>query len=236
MKKSIFIALFCILSHSFMAQSQTNNTNRRVVIGVNIGPSIDWLSPRTVDYKKDGTILGLRYGIPVDINFTEGDNYYFSTGLKFAHSGGELLFTGIPVEYPESTTDIHRKYRTLYMSIPTGVKLKTPSFSNFVIGGNFGLEHGFLLSSKHTDVYYMNGKEIKDQSKQEHKEALFFRESVYIGPGVEYIIKNDLRVSFYINYSYTISNFFKKKAKNDVTAVREKGHLGAVEFLFGFSF
>lgn len=229
MKKNLLIVVFCLLSTSLMAQMG----GKRVTVGLSVGPSIDWLGPKTEGYEGNGAKMGLRYGIPVDINFTEANNYYFSTGILFSHSGGKLKFTDYrPDQSVPEVADISRKYNSIYISIPTGVKLKAPNFGDFVVAGNFGFYHGFLLSSRYVDSY--NGS--RDSRKADFKRANFFKESLYVGLGVEYIIQDDFRASLYINYSYTLTNYFKNKTNNEYTGQKERGNLNCLEFIFGIQF
>lgn len=231
MKKKLLIVLFCFLSTALAAQN-----GKRVVVGISVGPSIDWLTPRTDGYDGNGAIVGLRYGVPVDINFTQENNYYFTTGVLFSHTGGKLKFPDYLTGQTTEVVNTHRKYNSLYISIPTGVKLKTPSFGNFVFGGNFGFYHGFLLSSKKLDHYDNSGDMIKQTKKSDYKETNFFKESLYVGLGAEYIIRDDFRVTAYINYSYTLTNYFKNKVHNSYTGARERANLGCVELLLGVTF
>jgi len=248
MRKNLLILTLIVLCSTALAQTTEApmTTGKRVSIGVSIGPSMDWLASRTDGYEKDGTILGLRYGIPLDINLTKSTNFYFSTGVKFANTGGKLRFDDI---FTINVNNINifdatrrRKYNAMYVGIPTGVKLKTPTFNNFVIGGHVGLEHGFLISSKkldELDVIILDTKlTAKDEKKSKYTDGYMFRESVYAGLGLEYIIKDSFRVNFYVNYNYTLNNFFKKNnsTKNIVTGLQEKANLHGVEFLLGFSF
>ena len=247
MRKNLLILTFIVLCTTAFAQTAEPpmTTGKRVSIGVSIGPSVDWLASRTDGYEKDGTILGLRYGIPLDINLTKSTNFYFSTGVKFAHTGGMLCFEDtfiIDENIPPFEAIRHRKYNVMYVALPTGVKLKTPTFNNFVIGGHLGLEHGISLSSKkldELDVTILETKlTAKDEKKSKYTDGYMFRESVYAGLGLEYIIKDSFRVNFYVNYNYTLNNFFKKNnsTKNIVTGLQEKANLHGVEFLLGFSF
>lgn len=229
MKKNLLVALFLVMAGALFAQS-----GKRVAIGLSVGPSIEWISPKTEGYVGNGVIAGFKYGVPVDINFTKANNYYFSTGIKFEHTGGKLSF---PFTYEGKEVALNRKYTAMFLSIPTGIKLKTPTFGSMVFGGNFGFLHGFKLNGKHIDTWVdENGNNVQQDKKAEYKNCAFFKESIYVGLGAEYIIQEDFRASFYINYAYTITNYFNKKAINPINSLREKGNPGSVEFVFGIHF
>jgi hypothetical protein len=232
MKKQLFAMLLLLfLAINVMAQS------RRVSIGITVGPSIDWLTPKNDQYNGGGIIAGLRYGIPVNINLTEDENYYFSTGILFQHTGGKLEYKGTLTAYPNEEASFTRKYNSIFLVIPTAITLKTPSFGNFVIVGNFGLLHGFALSSKKYDKVKVGDVEQNDQKKTKFENNSFFKEALYVGLGTEYIIQDNFRASFMINYSYSFTNYYNKKAMNYFDEKeRMKGNLGAVEFVFGIFF
>ena len=236
--KKLYLTIFLIIFGAALWAQSTNPAGRRVTVGLSFGPSIDWLSPKTDNYQGDGIKIGVKYGIPVDINFTKQANYYFSTGLFFSHNGGKLKFMDNTIlDSNTYSVLMNRSYSATYLIIPTGIKLKTPSFKNFVFAGNFGLSHGFLLKGKKLDQCKIGDRDIVDPKKVNYKELLFFKESVYVGVGVEYIIKDDFRANFFINYNYTFTNFFSGKALNEYYGnIKEKGNLGSIDFVFGVTF
>lgn len=210
---------------------------KRVALGVLFGTGMDWLAPKVDSMYKAGVIMNIKYGVPVDINFTTKNNYYFSLGVFVNHSGGKLKFnTWIEDSVQANTTE--RKYRAIYLTIPTGIKLKTPSLNNFVIAANFGLYHSFRLSANYSDKYISHdGTEVKSEKHTYNKGVALFRESAYIGLGLEYVVKNDFRVYFYANYSQGILNFFNSSySENLITGAKDKALLNSVEFLIGITF
>ncbi len=79
--------------------------------------------------------------------------------------------------------------------------------------------------------------EQKDQKKTKFENNSFFKESLYVGMGVEYIIQDNFRANFMINYSYSFTNYYNRKILNYFDEKeRMKGNLGAVEFVFGIFF
>jgi hypothetical protein len=212
---------------------------KRVTLGINMGPSLSWISPKTAKYERDAILCGFHFGIPVDVNFTKSAYYYFHTGVKLEYSGGKLLFpynietAGQSFEIEE----LHRKYTNIYFSIPTGIKLKTPTIKGkWVIGFSFGLSHGFLLNSKKKDHYEIEQTVTDDKKKLLYEGSAFFKESVYGGIGTEYTIKENFKASFYLQYNYTLNNFFNKNAQNNISKAKESGNLNVIDFVFGISF
>lgn len=242
MKRRI-IALFmlCLLWMGQVALAQKPGSHhtgqgRRVSLGICVGSGLDWLMPRgdSLEMKQAGPIATLRYGIPLDINFTKANNYYLTTGIYFQHLGGKaklsLPYTGITGEtvWPDQYV---RTYRAIYLTIPVGVKLKTPDFSNFVFVANFGLQQSFLIQAKAIDKITYKGITETVENNKYYKQTAFFREAGYLGVGLEYIIKDDFRVWLNTNFAYTFTNYFAYK-----NALKEKGNLMSLEISIGCNF
>lgn len=204
---------------------------KRVILGLTVGSGFDWIMPRNEKFNPNGGYANLSYGIPVDINFTTGQFYYFSTGVMFHHLGGKLKFNLYDDNSPTDSVVTNRLYRSIYLTIPTGVKLKTPQFKNFVFGVNFGLYHSFLLSAKSIDKYSIGNTDHKTTNSPYVKQMAIFREAGYLGIGGEYIIKGEFRTFVYINYAYTFTNFFSRNNQ-----LKEKGNVNSIEVIAGFSF
>ena len=214
-----------------------NNFGKRVTLGLAFGIGPNWLNPRSDSLERDGTTAMLKYGIPVDINFTTKENYYFSTGIFFQHGGGKFKFEGIPFEGDSLIQPLTRKYSAIYVSIPTGIKLKTPNIKGFVVGGNFGLLHSFRLTAKAQDTYMQKGEKQKTQKFMYKDETFVFRESGYIGLGLEYVIQDACRIYFYANYVHSFTNFFNaQKSHHPITNEANKATNGGIEFQIGLCF
>ena len=208
---------------------------KRVTLGVAFGIGPGWLNPRTDSVDRAGIVSTMRYGIPLDINFTTKNNYYFTTGVFFSHSGGKLKF----VEDIENVGVLEtvRRYNAIYLSIPTGIKLKTPSMNGFVVASQFGFLHSFRLTAKASDQYKVDEVEVTTNKYMYTKETAWLREAGFIGLGMEYVIKDDFRLYFYATYSHTFLNFFSKKAgANLLSNADMRATTGNVEFLIGICF
>lgn len=228
---------------------------RRVVVGITFGPSFNWMNWKNhkaapAGYERsahESVKLGLRYGVNLDIDLTKSKNFYVSTGVLIEHTGGSLNFNDniYLVDKTLENTNIDRKYKSIYFTIPTAVTLRTPSFNHFIIGGNIGFYHSFNLYSR-----YQSRFQIDPSARETDKETInyvttdwakdnetaLFKESIFAGLGVEYVIKRHLRGKLYINYAQSLNNYFSKNAKNSRTGVQEKAAIGTVEILFGLYF
>lgn len=208
---------------------------KRVTLGVAFGVGPGWLNPRTDSVERAGIVSTLRYGIPLDINFTTKNNYYFTTGLFFSHLGGKLRLVDDIEDV--GIVETARKYNAIYLTLPTGIKLKTPSMKGFVVAAQFGLFHSFRLTAKASDTYEVGEEKVKTDKYTYTKETAWFREAGFIGLGLEYVIKDDFRVYFYATYAHTFINYFGNKAKPDLLSGKDMRATAAnIEFLVGICF
>lgn len=208
---------------------------KRVTLGVSFGIGPGWLNPRTDSVSRAGVINTMRYGIPLDVNFTTKNNYYLTTGVFFSHSGGKLCF----VDNLENVgvTETVRRYTAIYLTLPTGIKLKSPSMKGFVVAAQFGFFHSFRLTAKASDQYEVDEEKVVSNKYMYTKQTAWFREAGFIGLGMEYVIKDDFRVYFYATYAHTFVNFFGKKADPNLLSGNEmRATAGNVEFMVGICF
>lgn len=208
---------------------------KRITLGISFGIGPGMLNPRTDSVNRAGVVNTMRYGIPLDINFTTKNNYYFTTGVFFSHSGGKLRFVdGIE---DVGIVETIRKYNTIYLTIPTGIKLKTPSMKGFVVGAQFGLYHSFRLMAKASDQYKVGEEKVTTNKYMYKEQTALFSEAGFIGLGFEYVIKDDFRVFFYTTYAHTFINFFGKKAEPNFLSGRDmRATAGNIEFMVGICF
>lgn len=228
---------------------------RRVVVGITFGPSFNWMNWKNhkaapLGYERsahESVKLGLRYGVNLDIDLTKSKNFYVSTGVLIEHTGGSLNFNDniYLVDKTLDNTNIDRKYKSIYFTIPTAVTLRTPSFNHFIIGGNIGFYHSFNLYSRYQSRFQIDptAREIDKETINyvttdwaKDNETALFKESIFAGIGFEYVIKRHLRGKLYVNYAQSLNNYFSKNAKNSRTGVQEKAAIGTVEILFGLYF
>ncbi|MCF8378003.1 MAG: PorT family protein [Bacteroidales bacterium] len=169
-KSVIFIIL---LSLPFFLKAQ----NARISILAN--PQISWLSADIEEVSYSGSILGINTGIELDLFFA--DNYAFSTGLKINSIGGSLSYSD-SVSVSSEGEEIRAetvKYRTQYLSVPIGLKLKTVEIGYFTIWVNPGLSPMVRLKAQGY---------IDDESEKQNlsDEIGLLNINYFIEAGVEY--------------------------------------------------
>lgn len=212
----------------------------RVNFGVTFAPTINWMYDHTAGYEKNGVIMGMRYGLNLNINLTPKKNFYFSTGIFAEHAGGKMKFLdNIPIGSLgiADSTLTQRTYRSIYLTIPTAITMKTNSINNFYICGNIGLMHGFNLNASNIDSYFFD-EELWSRERVSSEEAALFKESFFAGVGFEYAVTPTMRAGVMINYTQGITNYFKGKgqARNGLSGVDQRANLGSVEIALNINF
>ena len=242
MKKNLL--LFVLVFGTIIVMAQNNyvpqDKPNRILVSVFAGPTLDWVQPSTVEYELKSPSLGARVGIPVEINLNQEEHYYFATGLY-------LKFDQTSLKFPEKysilnvvdTVTTNRYYSALYLTIPTGIKIKTSTFKKSVFGLNLGLYHSFFISGKTYDSFTIDGLSSEPDyysvttAKIDNKYCAMFKESVYGGIGYEYKIKPNLRAYVYANYVFTFTNFFNPNLLNSINQQKESAITQSVELIVG---
>ena len=212
----------------------------RINVGVTVAPSFDWMYDHTEGYQKNGVALGIRYGVNLNINLTKRKSFYFSTGLFAEHRGGKMEFLdNIPIGnfFIAENTHTQRTYRSIYLTVPTMITLKTGSINNFFICGNAGLLHSLNLKASNIDSYLI-GDETWSRKQVPSNEAALLRESFIAGLGFEYSVTRNMRAGLSVNYIQGITNYFKGKgrAQNALSKVDQRANLGCVEVALNINF
>lgn len=242
MKNRFLFLLLITLCFTMFSNAQTFKAKplikddcqgKAINFGFSFAPTFDWMYPQTESYHRYGFVVGMRYGIPVNINLTKGKNFYVATGVYFEHVGGTMNFFDKVIHSDiilAETAETYRQYRSIYLTVPVGVTLKTKSINNFFICGNIGLYNGFRLSATNQDTYNFAG-ELWSREKMPSTETAILKESAFAGLGFEYSISKDFRAGLMVNYVHTLTNYFKGKglAPNSLTGIDQKAKLGYVE-------
>ena len=258
MKKSIFLSIMMVafvwgaIAQETPVEISTNpkmsstfikdpGVGARINFGLTFAPTISWMYPHTEGYDKNGAVVGMRYGVNLNINMTPKKNFYFSTGLFAEHTGGKMKFLDIipiwSLGISADSTLTQRTYRSIYLTVPTMITMKTNSINNFYICGNAGLMHSFNLYASNTDSYLF-GSELWSREKQVSEEVALFKEAFILGVGFEYSVTPAMRAGVMVNYVQSFSNYFKGKgmAQNSLSHLDQRANLGCLEVVLNVNF
>lgn len=173
-------------------------------LGISLDPQVSWLSSDRKRVEGDGSIGGVSFGLNVDRYFAK--RYAFYTGVFYETIGGYLKYN-LEDGYVISSKDQpvyeiakgqSMKYRMQYISIPTGVKLKTNRIGYNSFYANLGFRTSFLTRSKGF------GKGMDGEVLNDVMHAVNF--GWQVGVGTEYSLGGDVDLIFGITYNNGIAN------------------------------
>jgi len=213
MKKSLLLLLSILIVRQLTAQG--------VKFGVNVDPSINWLSPVTNSIDRDGVQMGISGGLVIEKYFQK--NYAVQTGISIGTQGGKLLFNNESVFHTEDGVDSLASGTTVdfnlnYVTIPLSLKLKTNQIGYFSYYARLGFTNQLKIKST---------AESSDGSLDKEKivdEIRFFDIGYHFGAGIEYAISEstafDIGVSYHNGFINISRNPDSHKMNSRVVALR----------------
>lgn len=110
--------------------------------GLNIAPSLKWLSTNTDGVKTDGSKIGFSYGFIAEYYISSSSS--FCTGMDFTYRGGAI----------KSTDTMKLKYSAnlQYFEIPLVIKMHTADVKNKSFYAKFGLAPGWYIGHKGDNI------------------------------------------------------------------------------------
>ena len=214
--------------------------------GLKLGPSVNWMKPDDVKkFENDGATLGFNWGLQVE--YALSDNFSFYSGLELNQERGKINFkpstnsseviyfmnneynfstfkeqNGVYV--PEDTSAygvqlLNRTYKSTYVTLPIGIKMKTNEIGYMTYFGEFGLNIAFRTGTKITDdvdyrenvVTQANLPDIRKVNMDEDMQPI--RMQLRAGAGAEYKISEGSSVFGSIHYNLGFTNSVKKDSK-----------------------
>lgn len=233
MKRIIFLFVFCIITVLASAQDRPFN------FGLHGLTNISWVKS-DVDkavYKSDGATMHMGYG--AEFNYFFIKNLGIGTGIDVVYTGGKLKYAD---KYPTSTDStgiLSRKYRLQYLTIPIVLIGTTGDMmGDFSIYAKFGLGSSFKLRARANDEFaadYLNGQKMIVDNNNISKDVSFIRESMIIGLGGTYRIKDIISVNLGLTYNNGFTDILtgKNKANPDI---KENAKLNYFEVSLGLLF
>jgi hypothetical protein len=233
MKRYIFLFVFGTLTLLASAQDRPFN------FGLHGLTNISWIKS-DVDkavYKSDGATMHMGYG--AEFNYFFIKNLGIGTGIDVVYSGGKLKYTD---KYPTETDSLgtlSRKYRLQYLSIPIVLIGSTGDMmGDFSIYAKFGLGTSFKLKARANDEFwaeYMGDQKMIMDNTNISKDVSFIRESMIIGLGGTYRIKDIISVNLGLTYNNGFTDILTGKNKANMD-IKENAKLNYFEISLGLLF
>lgn len=236
--------------------------------GLKLGPAFNWMKPDDVkEFSNEGTTLGFNWGLKAEYAISE--NFSFYSGLELNHEKGKIGFTN-PTYYfmnesydfietkekngvhvPEDTSGFllqlkKRTYKSTYVTLPIGIKMKTNEIGYMTYFGEFGLNLGFRTGTKVTDeVDYLESNDAKatlsDISEVNmDKDMQPIRVQLRVGLGAEYKISEGTSIFGSVHYNLGFTNVVKGDSRyllyENATPVSQKFSAHGVAVTVGVLF
>lgn len=152
-----------------MAVFAQDGADKKVYVGLAYQFGMNFNKPGTNKISRDG--IGVQNAIGLNLNINFNDNIGFATGLEFDFESFKYSFNPIDgknfyyfkdkdiikKEDLEANADASifnvtdRKYKNIYLTIPTMLIFRTNAIGDFRYYGKFGARTGFMLNSSMID-------------------------------------------------------------------------------------
>lgn len=183
----------------------------QIKLGVSIDPQVSWFGTDRKAIKGDGSIGGISFGLNVDRYFAK--QYAFYSGVFIESTGGYLKYQNGTVLHTKDTPNFNVKengsvkYRMQYLTIPTGVKLKTNPIGYNSFYAILGFKTSLSLRSKGFTTDGKNSNNINTMDGEVLKEGTNWINFGYqLGIGTEYSLGGSVSLLFGVTYNNGITN------------------------------
>ena len=206
--KKIFtlISVFYLLINFSFAQQ------KELKVGIRVFPSLAWsrVEPQTyidgngneTNFKSQPVKFRGGFGVFGDYYFN--DNFAFSTGLTYYFAGSGFLYTIDSVSTTVNTT-IKNNYSTQHFQVPLAFKLITNE-----IADNTKIYISVGVAGDIRTATAINGKSnyqpLTGASKSNNDFTYLLGLNFQVGAGVEYSLKNEMKVLLGFTYSRGLFN------------------------------
>jgi len=198
--------------------------------GLKASPQLSWMKPNVDNYESDGVKAGFEWGFIAEFNFTE--NHSIATGFNMLFNGGKLKF---PATQEAKTGSMSREYFLKYIEVPLTLKMRTNDMNGMRFFGRIGLGTAFRIGSKTVDTFSPESGSSTTGSKTNYDNIAFARESLIVGLGTEYEIKEGPKLGVELVFNNGFTNILTGKNTVD-TSVNEKATPNFFELAFSVLF
>lgn len=208
--------------------------------GLKLAPSINWLKPDDVKkFTNGGSTLGFNWGLTGEYMISE--NFSFYSGLEVNHEKGKITFVNDNyyymkggfelvqtketngVQVPEDTSAYRlkiteRSYKSTYVTLPVGIKMKTKEIGYMTYFGEFGLNLAFRTGTKITDKANLDDIRAKASEAADYnnlsdvnydKDMQPIRVQLRVGLGAEYKVSEGTSLFGGVHYNLGFTNVVK---------------------------
>jgi len=201
--KKILIAFLIFTSISVYSQE------KKLSFGIEVTPSIDWVSTNTKNAKNDGVSAGISYG--AKLMAFQGENWGFITGARMSH-----LNFNVKYNYPFS----FQTYDSLYSSIdsgssvnykmqqieiPLGFSFRSREIGYTTIAGEIGVLPACCIKTK------VNISDINVEGETAKGQISMFSAGFFLGGGMLYSLGGSTAIKAMLLFSSGLTDLTTDK-------------------------
>jgi hypothetical protein len=175
--------------------------------GLKAAPQLSWFKPNVDNYSGNGIRTGFSWGFIAEMNFTE--NHSIASGFNMMFNGGKLSF---PAAQGGDTGTMNRTYSLKYLEIPLTLKMRTGEMNGVRYFGRIGLGTAFRIGAKNTDEFVKEDGTTVSSPKSNYDKISFARESLIVGLGGEYEIKNGPKLGAELTFNNGFTNILTSRS------------------------
>jgi hypothetical protein len=164
------------------------------------------MKPNSDGWEGAGVKAGFDWGFIAEFNFTE--NHSIATGFNMLFNGGKLKF---PATVDGQDGVMTREYFLKYIEVPVTLKMRTNDMNGLRIFGRIGLGTAFKLNAKKIDDFDPEVGATTTSIKMNYEETAFIRESLIIGLGTEYELKQGPKLGAELVFNNGFTNILSEK-------------------------
>ena len=221
MKKIVLFSLVALFTGSMLKAQDGENDLKNFRFGLKFAPTINWTRPDDKKIVKDGGSLGVKYGLMMEFRLNSVAS--FATGIEGSHLGMKVSYADSAVyrvlddAYAKigdtsgtGTTKSSyllnsRAMRTVYITVPLTLKLKTKDIGGMTYFGLFGGDLNFRAGSKATDkvtnLQVANGTSFDPTKVDNTKDMNLMTVNLNAGGGIEYNVSGSTSFVASIHYN-----------------------------------
>ncbi|NWJ51895.1 MAG: PorT family protein [Bacteroidetes bacterium] len=207
---NVLIALLILFSTTVYGQESV----KPFYFSFRMGPNISWLKSNSDNVHSDGAILGFSWGALCDVPIQ--DNLYGVSGFNIHFAGGKTSYLGT---YNSNPANFKETYTIKYLELPVMLKIRTREVDKLSFYGQMGLGTAFRLNARVDRTIIPTAPSqssigVLSENINSDNITAFIRESLLIGVGAEYSLRDNLKVFGGLNFNNGFTDIIKKSPYN----------------------
>lgn len=220
----------------FILALQSHAQYKPMLFGLKAGVNAGWMKSGSDNSESAGVEPGFTWGFIGEFFIME--NYAIMTGFNVNFNGGNLEYPAL-MDLGNDTVPVtgmlHRQYHLKYLQIPLCLKMQTDVSERWRIFGKIGLGTAFALDAKGTDRFEHEGGTEDIPKHDINEEIVLMRQSLIVGGGAEFILKNSTALIFDITFDNGFNNILKIN-NPEIYDTKPRGFHNFLEFSAGIVF